>query len=422
MIENFVDFVRNYSKSIKIDGNRLSVSHICTEALAESIIKIKNERFNIEEILIDGDEVEVSDLSESIDREIEITIVIPTNGIINVFSSIKQLITNAKSILSGKMLDEYYIFDIDYYSKDDCEPVKELLAIISICKLIKSLGELAHYHDTKLGHGYNSFVFIHENESNTSHPVVLQPVITSKLLELPPIDISLFNEVENENVVIDPHAGKEKALFRVSIVEFSSQFKNISSSDLFELLIVNWEDFKKIFQRNLDTYISGFAFDKARKEVAEAEFGLADQYSKVIGDISGKLFGLPISFVAVFALFDKDTFWLVEIIILTALFTASWLMAKLVQNQKTQLERINHAKGLSFDSLINNAINYPHDLKEKLEEANTGLNDSYDKLDKLLLALSYLVWLPFAITFYILAIKYAYQFGCYLSKIICIGL
>ncbi|AYV12345.1 hypothetical protein [Shewanella algae] len=431
MIKNFVDFYRQYKDEIVVDGDELTLHSNFNMKLLNHICSLSADGFSIKELLIDGEDVSLQEIRKlrekgSVDNyeglTVKAIISIPTNGEYNIFQSVKKLVSSSKSILSGNMLEEYYLFEEDYYSYDESEKPTGIPSIINICKLISSLGELAHYHDSKLNNGRNSFVFINESETVAAPPVVLEPVITEELIELKPIDISFFDEMSDGQPVLNPHAGKEKALFRVSIIEFSEQYKNLKNSQLFTFLVIEWESFKKIFQRNLDTYISGFAFDKARKEVAEAEFGLAEQYSKVIGDISGKLFGLPVSFVAVFALFDKDTFWLVELIILIALFTASWLMAKLVENQRSQLERINHAKELSFDSLINNAINYPPDLKGKLEEANTGLGDSYTKLNKLLFALSYLVWLPFAITFYILAIKYAYNLGCYISDIIYIGL
>ncbi|WP_318404764.1 hypothetical protein [Photobacterium leiognathi] len=409
MIKSFVSFYRQNGKPAFSKDMQVEMTCVCNEENLAMIQEIISSGIDVDEIIFEGEEVEFEELSPS-NGTIDIHLVIPTNGIFHIYSTLEDMLKKAKSLSSGELLKEFYIINDDYYSNDVGEVPLEYQNLKNICFIINGLGELAHYHDSKESKGESSrFIFIDESELITSKPIVIQPQIDIKMLKQPTLDISLiesFSTSLNTERPNSVNSGIEKGFFRVSIIEFLGEMKHFSQIEMFSHLIMKWCDFLNMYQRNLDTYVSGFAFHKARKEVATAEFSIADQYSKVIGDIAGKLFGLPVSFVAVLALFNKDVTCVVEFVILLALVTASWLMSKLVLNQREQLYRINHAKGISFDALEGGKASYPIDLQVKLTEAVDALDNSYNSLDKLLGRLYIVVWLPVLIALLFLGHKY----------------
>lgn len=354
---------------------------------------------------VDTDE-DVEDLSSD-GSTIDLELQIPTNGEFFVYRTLEEMIQDAKTLLNGEYPSEFYIVADDFYSEDQGELSSKYQNLFNLCSLIKGLGVLAHYHDAKQQDGKNNnFVFIDESEIITAKPVVIKPTIKLAMLDQPLLDVTLIESFHSPKEKVSPTVGKEKAFFRVSIIGFLGQLKHLSQTELFVHLIMNWSEFLTSYQRNLETYLSGFAFHKARKEVSDEEFKVAEQYSKILGDIASKLFGLPVSFVALLGLFKSDITLIVELVVLFSVCTASWLMSSLVTNQIKQLERIDHAKGIAFDALENQKTSYPVDLQTKLTEAVTALRLEHVRLKKLLAKLWYIVWGPVVIATGIMGYRY----------------
>lgn len=364
----------------------------------------------LQAIRADGVDVDADpDLKDLLpdDSQIDLELQIPTNGEFFAYRTLEEMLSDAKTLLNGEYPAEFYIVADDFYSVEQQKLSSKYQNLFNLCSLIKGLGELAHYHDAKQKDGKNNnFVFIDESEIITAKPVVIKPTINLVMLEQPLLDVALIESFHSPKEKVSPTVGKEKAFFRVSIIEFLGQLKHLSQTELFVHLVMNWSEFLVSYQRNLETYLSGFAFHKARKEVSDEEFKVAEQYSKIIGDIAGKLFGLPVSFVALLGLFKSDITLIVELVVLFSVCTASWLMSSLVTNQIKQLERIDHAKGIAFDALENQKTAYPVDLQTKLTETVTALKLEHTRIKNLLIKLWYIVWSPVVIATGIMGYRY----------------
>lgn len=407
-LTSFVEYYRLNNKPLYQRGAGLVFTCTSSQHNISLLKAIESDGFEVEEILQGDNCFDIDDLIPSAET-LEVTLTIPTDGTFHVYSTLEEMLEHAPSLSNGEYINEYYVTNDDYYSLEATTPSKQYSNLINICSMIKGLGELAHYHDTKVHGSKHNFVYIDDSELVTSKPVVIQPNITIDLLNLPLLDVSLVESFYNVNTKVTPNLGREKGIFRISVIEFLGEKKNLSEIESFSYLVSNWTSFLNMYQRNFETYMSGFAFHQARKEVAEAEFTIAEQYSKVMSDIAGKLFGLPVSFVAILGLFNIDSKIPSEIIILLGLTTVSWLMSKLVLNQKRQLERIKHAKKISFDTLEGERTEYPLDLQTKLDEATTALDEDYSRLNKLFNKLDVVVWLPTSIAAVILACRYSEQ-------------
>lgn len=156
------------------------------------------------------------------------------------------------------------------------------------------------------------------------------------------------------------------------------------------------DEFAAIFVKNLDTYLSGFAFHKAKREVAEAELKIADEFSKIIIDITGKLLGIPISLAAAIAI-TKSTSAFECLIIVAGLGLATLIFSGTVGNQQRQLKRIIHAKNVVFNALEGKQEIYPAELKSAISEMKSGLDNNESKLRWLLWLFRCLSWAPFIV-------------------------
>lgn len=399
-LKHFVAFYRLNNKPPFFENKKVELECVCSKdniALIQAIhadgIDVDTNE-DVDDLLPDG---------STIDLELQI----PTNGEFFVYRTLEEMIQDAKTLLNGEYPAEFYIVADDFYSVEQKDLSSKYQNLFNLCSLIKGLGELAHYHDAKQQDGKNNnFVFIDESEIITAKPVVIKPTIKLAMLEQPVLDVTLIESFHSPKEKVSPTVGKEKAFFRVSIIEFLGQLKHLSQTELFVHLVMNWPEFLASYQRNLETYLSGFAFHKARKEVSDEEFKVAEQYSKILGDIAGKLFGLPVSFVALLGLFKSDITLVVELVVLFSVCTASWLMSSLVTNQIKQLERIDHAKGIAFDALENQKTSYPPDLQTKLTEAISALNQEHTRIEKLLFKLRNIVWTPVVIAIATMGYRY----------------
>lgn len=391
-LEAFVDFFSRLDNP-DIRGFRVSGSTENSKAIYESIVTLfdKNHIGSFEELLLDGDEVS-HDLAvlDGTEGKVEFVYHLSTSGYSNIYLNFDDFLSRNKKLSYGYFEKEFYILDERYYSiKSDYEP-SHYRKVDQVCRLIKGLSELAHYHDGKLNNGL-SLVFVNESQLGSMTPVIIRPLVTNKIVETPDIDVSIFDKLLNEREEL-PGISREKGVFRASIVEFL-QSRYTDSVSVFDFLVQNWSDFIQLFHKNFDTYLSGFAFHKAKKEVANAELVIADNLSKIIGEITGKLLGIPLSIAALIAL-NKTESLFEQLILVIGILMASIIVSEMVHNQQIQLKRIKHARKISFSALEGKSSAYPEELKLQLGEAIRGLDRSESNLAYSLISFRVLSWGP----------------------------
>lgn len=115
----------------------------------------------------------------------------------------------------------------------------------------------------------------------------------------------------------------------------------------FENLICHWDKFVKLFENNLSTYMSGFSFHKARKEIAKSEAEFAEKISKLITDLTTKVLSIPVSLLASFGII-KLTSRSEMLLVLLGVLLSSLILHMVLLNQDKQLKHICHAKDIAF--------------------------------------------------------------------------
>lgn len=374
----------------------------------------------IDHLTIDTDEPTcVEDIRQ--DGQIDCVIRIPTSTAERFFKSIRDFI-KFRSLLKGELPRLFYIVDEDYFSSDSIEN-RKIENIKILCSLIEHLSTLAVYHDYKASAEKYKLVFFNPDNGSGVKSIEITPEITTELVELDALDLSVIESLCSESFE-NAHAETRRDVFRVTVAEFIS--KKSSDDSIFVYLVKNWNGLLLEYKNNLSVYMSGFAFHKAKREVASAEFEISGQYSKVISDITGKLLSLPLSVIGIIRMLNTQSSK-ERGLILAGLFFIGLILYLIIRNQEGQLGRIRHAKNIVLGAFEGKEEIYPEDLKSSIQEMKSGLVIEETNLVGRLGIFKMCAWLPFIFGFiavaildynkYIAVIMGSWQFLLYLFGI-----
>ena len=342
------------------------------------------------ELLVDGHEVLESDSLPTSGTKISFIICLPDRSANSFHDSLGELLRLSPQISRGEIPSDYYLIKENYYSNDEICPPK-FITLSAICKLIKKLSQLAHYHDSKSSVDHFKLVFLLPDDSKKNSPTVLETKISEEMLDFPAPDLTLLNHLCSGDLSTDPHYNEKIGVFCSTLIDFIANTP--STQNPFSHLVRAWVQFIDSYQNNLGTYLSGFAFHKAKKEVAEAELQIAEQFAKVISEIAGKLLSIPVSFAVVIAV-HKTNEPMEATLLIVGLLLAAIIISGAVSNQQDQLQRISHAKNVIFDSIEGKKESYPAELRTAVDEMVKNLNKNELKLGKLLWTYRVLCWIP----------------------------
>lgn len=344
-----------------------------------------------DEVLIDHKEVNASSFNVPANwSTFEFIYKLSSAGEANVYQNFQQLLLECKTIVRGGIPEEIYLIDEDICSQDEGVLDSRLENLRALCKLIICLADLAHYHDEKLKGEEYRLIFVEDDGAKGAKTITLQPTVDQDLLQYN-VSSNLLEALLESNFDKNPHIVKERSIFRASLVEFSKD--SIDARERFKFIVSNWNAFLRLYNNNLDTYLSGFSFHKAKQEVGSAELTIADQLSKLISDISGKVLSIPISLVVLIAIAKAGNNFESAVLVLGVTLT-SFIMAETIAAQKLQYNRITHSRMLLFSAHEKKIEIYPEDLRQYLRTAIRGLAKNEKMLGRSLLALRCLVWIP----------------------------
>ena len=112
-----------------------------------------------DEILVDGVEISSGEILPVQGESVEFILRLPTGTDCKFYPSLSGLITGVPKISRGEIPSEFYLIEEDYFSGTDA-PFQKLKKLDAICRLIKGISDLAHYHDEKTSSGQYRLIFI----------------------------------------------------------------------------------------------------------------------------------------------------------------------------------------------------------------------------------------------------------------------
>ncbi|MBQ4845739.1 hypothetical protein [Pseudoalteromonas sp. MMG005] len=312
---------------------------------------------------------------------------------------------SSSSIKQGMVPANFYIIEGDdfFSSEGNIDNETRLEQFNALCEVIRGLQELAHYHDKDVVDDQNKLVFL-SAEENKSCPVVLDICLREEMLTADLSDISVLTSLLSDEAKLEAHYEPRKSIFYSSLVEFVAGF---SPEVAFCKLVENWPDFTDVYQKNHSTYLSGFAFHKAKKEVAESEIKLAEQLSKVTSELTGKLFSIPVSVAAIVAMFHKDSTLVTNMLVVLGLVLTAILIVGVVINQRNQLESVKQAKEIVEQSIEGKKSSYPDELNDHIDRMSRRLDDNIATAGRWLFIFRTLAWVPALIAVVVFYAQYS---------------
>lgn len=359
---------------------------------------LNSKQFNryVEQIEFDGLSNDVSEVPENWDA-LSISLKLPRDNVSRFHPSVNDLI-GFSSLRNGDFPNDFYIIDLDYYTSDIVKP-EPIIKIENICRLIKSLSKLAHYHDRKSTDGEPRLVFI-QGADGRSKSAIIQPTIQAEMLEMEDFDCRIVEQLQEELSSEDVnHHVEKRGIFRNTIVEFINE-NNFKFIDL----VKNWTDFRLAYDNNLSVYLSGFNFHKARKDVASAELEFAEKISKTLSELTAKILAIPVSILAALGILKLNDV-ADQLVVFFGVLVTSIAIHLLIMSQKKQLARIVHAKSLVFLPFQARLKKYPEDLKKSLEKTLEQLNKNESFAKCVLNAFYFFCWLPTFISIFVIIYK-----------------
>ncbi len=383
-MSNIVSFyplvqLRRASSDSKLDGAEFKCEVKVTDQL---LSVIQSSRMYLREV--DGSIIDKSDdinFESYKNKSIKLTFKIPRKDSTQFYTSLEVFLDKFSKSFSRftESLPEFYLFDEDLYFTPELEKSDKNDLFSRLPVLIKSITKLekvAHYHDGKNG-ADRTLVYLPGEQKN---PVVLSVHLTKELL-CNDINFSLLDELTSDDCEFNTHYSEKINIFYASLHEYLTGSNN--PNEAFFKLITTWPSFAELFRNNIQTYLSGFSFQKAKKEIVEAELELSEKLTNLTSDIVFKLFSVPASIIALAAILQKGTFDLfVILLLLIGVIVTIVLMYGLLVSQQNKYESLLKAKELMFNSIDGNEMDYPTELKDEIEKMKLRLGIHFESSQK----------------------------------------
>lgn len=331
-------------------------------------------------------------------QSVAITLKLPRDSVQRFHNSIADLITFS-SVRNGEFPTDFYIIELDYHSEDTVTP-SEVQKVKNVCRLIKALSKLAHYHDRKATDGEPRLVFI-QGSDGRSKSAILQPTITNEMLGYSDIDCNIVEQLQDDYSINDVnHHIEKRGIFRNTLVEYINE-NNFN----FQQLMEHWTDFRLAYDNNLSVYLSGFNFHKARKDVAAAELDFSEKTSKTISDLTAKILAIPLSLLAAIGIWKLSDLT-EQFVVFTGVVFTSLIISLIISSQWKQLKRIIHSKEMVFNPFILKLKNYPQELQNDINKAIDELKKNEKFSFRILRSFYILCWIPTIVGIAIIIYKY----------------
>lgn len=308
------------------------------------------------------------------------------------YADIPSFIDATPSLNFGIIPEEFYIISLDYYSlglanigvQDEGAP-QEIRQLKKLCRFIKALSQLAAEGGSVEGDltGDNRLLFVVAADGKSPAKTLAVTVrLRPTLLGAELAHMRILELIVSDKLRGEIHMEERRTIMRIAIAEILSSVDD--SSEMFKVLVTQWRKILMKYHHNLLAFVNQYSFEKVRKEIATAQIDHATKLSAVLGDISGKLLALPVSFAAVVLLrkaSSREEFW----VIFAGMIAVSIIFVGILLNQWIQVVRIRSSFDLIFGQYDDSA--FPKKLLSPIANAKRNIKSQY-----LLLAITFLVF------------------------------
>ena len=305
--------------------------------------------------------------------------------------SVAAFIADTPSLNFGDLPAEFYIQDIDYYSGDPDKP-EQIAKLGELCRLIRGLSALASNYNAAGASPSteNRLLFVLAADGKSPAKTLALPIkIAPADLDAPLPHVKLVELLGSEQAQNEIHAEERRSIMRLALAEVLATPED--QAHLFSYLVRQWQTVLEKYRHNVLAFVSQYAFEKVRKEIATAEVDHATKLSGVMGDIAGKLLALPVSLGALILLRKASTreeFWILFI----GLWVVSLIFGGVLWNQWLQVKRLRGSFDFIFGQYNEDA--FPKKLRLPIATAKSNIGRQYTVLKITFLVFGGLAMLP----------------------------
>lgn len=391
MFPNVVALYRAMGKP-PIEGGVASYEGVATPAIATALQDCKTLQPEFGKIQHHADH----------DGVVEIELRLPSNEFGRFYAGIDEL-ARAGSLGKGQFPKNIYVSGLGWADFDADEP-PEIRDLKRICRLVELLAMLAIGVDKKSSpDAYNLFFALPPDGAKPPRTFLLPTQVDDRLLGHELRHMSLLEEILNRKNETKAHLSERKLMMRMAIASVIE--KHESESNLFLVVVKEWNQILSTYRANLQTYVYGFSFEKVRRELAQAEIDYGTKLSGVLGDIAGKMLALPVSLVGLIALNKSDTPFEAFIVVL-GLAVVSVVLLAVLHNQTLQTNRLLHSFNVVFDDFKDKIKTYPPKLQKLLKVTTDQVDIQGRTLKHTFFLLKALSILPGAGALLVATVKY----------------
>jgi len=333
---------------------------------------------------------------------VEIELRLPTNESGRFYSNVSDLARNG-ALGKGQFPQNVYVVDLGWADFDAGEPtqIKELRRV---CRLIELLALLAIGVDKDSSPDtYNLFFALPPDSAKPPRTFLLPTQVDEHVLGHELRHMSLLEEILNRKNENKAHLSERKLMIRMAIASVIEKFE--SEPNHFLVVVREWKEVLATYRANLQTYVYSFSFEKARRELAQAEIDYGTKLSGVLGDIAGKMLALPVSF-AGWVVLNNSTSAFEEFVLVLGLIVVSLVLLAILHNQMLQTNRLLHSFNVVFDEFKDKIKTYPPKLQGLLRITIEQVEKQGRTLRRTFLLLQVLALLPAAGAVLVALVKY----------------
>lgn len=216
---------------------------------------------------------------------VQIEFRLPTNEFGRFYASVSEL-ARSGSLGKGRFPQNVYVVDLGWADFDASEPI-QITELRRVCRLIELLALLAIGVDKESSPDtYNLFFALPPDGVKPPRTFLLPTQVDEHILGHELRHISLLEEILNRKNENKAHLSERKLMMRIAIASIIEKFE--SEPNHFLVVVREWNEVLTTYRANLQTYVYSFSFEKARRELAQAEIDYGTKLSGVLGDIAGK--------------------------------------------------------------------------------------------------------------------------------------
>lgn len=321
---------------------------------------------------------------------LEIELRLPANESGRFYATVDNL-ARSGSLGKGHFPQNIYVVDLGWADFDSIVPT-QIEELRRVCRLIELLALLAIGVDKESSPDtYNLFFALPPDGSKPPRTFLLPTHVDEHVLGHELRHISLLEEILNKKNENKAHLSERKLMIRMAIASVIERFEN--EPNHFLVLVREWNEVLATYRANLQTYVYSFSFEKARRELAQAEIDYGAKLSGVLGDIAGKMLALPVSFAGWLVLNKSDSAFEAFVVVL-GLIVVSLVLLAILHNQMLQTKRLLHSFNVVFDDFKDKIKTYPLKLQALLKITIEQVEKQGQTLTRTFLLLQILALFP----------------------------